>query len=399
MNEQINSSDDLENTPSSDLDDATTDVPTDVFGDYDIDINDIMIPQAVEYKEEEIKDKFDSGFKFSFIGTGQGGSRLAETFYKIGYRRVGVVNTAEQDLATIDLPPSNKFCFGQGGAGKDRGLAKNLFKGKQEDCLDFTKRVFGKKYDRTIVCAGAGGGTGAGTLSSIVKVARDLQISNKCSSDKVGVILALPKYSEGKKVNENACKTLTEALDLVDQGIVSPFIVLDNEKIGHIYPNLSIDRFWHTANMSICTLFHLFNTIITRNSHYSTFDPNDYSTILDSGTIVFGATNVNDYSDETKISYAIRENLKQNILSGGFDIGTGTVAAAVVIGKQDALATIPEAHLDYAFEQLTRTLKADSTVHRGIYRGNKPGLNVFTAIGGLARPTTKLEDLKNLSDN
>ena len=69
-----------------------------------------------------------------------------------------------------------------------------------------------------------------------------------------------------------------------------------------------------------------------------------------------------------------------------------------MIGKQDVLATIPESHLDYAFEQLTRTLQADSTVHRGIYRGNKAGLNVFTAIGGLARPADKIEDLKNLSD-
>ena len=375
------------------------DTGEDVFGDYDIDINDMMIPQAVEYKEDQIKDKFDSGFKFAFIGTGQGGSRIAETFYKIGYRRVGVVNTAEQDLATINLPDSNKFCFGTGGAGKNRDVAKKLFNGKQEDCLDFMKRVIGKKYDRTIVCAGAGGGTGAGTLSSLVKVARDLQVVNKSATDKVGVILALPKYSEGKKVNENACKTLKEALDLVDKGIVSPFIVLDNEKIGSIYPNLSIDRFWQTANMSICTLFHLFNTIITKNSHYSTFDPNDYQTILDSGTIVFGATNINDYSDETKISYAIRENLKQNILSGGFDLGTGSVAASVVIGKQDTLAGIPESHLDYAFEQLTRMLREDSTVHRGIYRGNKAGLNVFTAIGGLSWPKDKIDDLKNLGSN
>ena len=382
-----------------DIDNESENVSDDVFGDYDIDIDNMIIPQAVEYKEDEIKDKFDSGFKFAFIGTGQGGSRIAETFHKIGYRRVGVVNTAEQDLATIDLPTDNKFCFGSGGAGKNRDRAKKLFSGKQEDCLDFMKRVIGKKYDRTIICAGAGGGTGAGTLVSLINVAKDLQVVNKSTSGKVGVILALPKYSEGKKVNENASKTLKEVLTLVDKGIVSPFIVLDNEKIGGIYPNLSVDRFWQTANMSICTLFHLFNTIITKNSHYSTFDPNDYQTILDSGTIVFGATNISDYSDETKISYAIRENLKHNILSGGFDLGTGSVAASVVIGKQDVLATVPEAHLDYAFEQLTRMLKSNSTVHRGIYRGNKPGLNIFTAIGGLAPPADKIEDLKNLSDN
>ena len=58
---------------------------------------------------------------------------------------------------------------------------------------------------------------------------------------------------------------------------------------------------------------------------------------------------------------------------------------------------IPQEYLDQAFEQLTRTLKSNSTVHQGIYKGNKAGLSIFTAIGGLGHPTVKIEELKKLS--
>jgi hypothetical protein len=37
-------------------------------------------------------------------------------------------------------------------------------------------------------------------------------------------------------------------------------------------------------------------------------------------------------------------------------------------------------------------------VHRGIYSGDKPALNVFSSIGGLARPQDKISQLKKLGD-
>jgi hypothetical protein len=43
-------------------------------------------------------------------------------------------------------------------------------------------------------------------------------------------------------------------------------------------------------------------------------------------------------------------------------------------------------------------LKKGNTVHRGIYSGDKPGLTVFTAVGGLGRPIEKLQELSRLGD-
>jgi len=114
--------------------------------------------------------------------------------------------------------------------------------------------------------------------------------------------------------------------------------------------------------------------------------------------MVFGATQVTKWADGTDISKAMRDNLQKNILSGGIKLSTGNVAAAVVIGDEDSLDNIPQEYLDQAFEQLTRTLKTNSTVHQGIYKGNKSGLSIFTAIGGLGKPEDKLDELARVGD-
>ena len=94
------------------------------------------IPEAAEEKKEQLKDKDAVGFKFGFIGAGQGGGKLAETFASIGYARVGVINTADQDLAAINVKKKLKFGEQQG-AGKNRGIAKQAFSENKEDVVDF----------------------------------------------------------------------------------------------------------------------------------------------------------------------------------------------------------------------------------------------------------------------
>ena len=84
--------------------------------------------------------------------------------------------------------------------GKIERLLLNVFRKKaDDDILDFMRRSFGEDVDRVFVCAGAGGGSGAGTLKPLVNTAKELQETLQSDSKKVGVILALPKYSEGKK--------------------------------------------------------------------------------------------------------------------------------------------------------------------------------------------------------
>jgi cell division GTPase FtsZ len=362
----------------------------------DIMVPDIPLPPEPEEKAEEIEDKVDGAFKFAFIGAGQGGSRIAETFHKLGYRKIGILNTAEQDMNSINV--ENKLCIGTGGAGKDRAVAERCFNERRDDVLDFMRRSFGDDVDRVFICAGAGGGSGAGTLVPLVETCRELHESIGSDSKKVGVILALPKYSEGRKVNANAYETLKDACDLVKKGIVSPLVIIDNEKTSKIYSNVSVANFWQTANMSMAGVFHLFNMTASKDSSYSSFDSSDYKSVLDSGIVIFGATPVQDWKDPINISRAVRSIAQSGSMSGGIDISTANTAGAILIGGKEVLDSVPQSNLDQAFDQLTRILSSGSVVHRGIYSGDKDNLTVFTIIGGINSPKEKLEELKKLGD-
>ena len=355
----------------------------------------LMVPDPEEAQESKriVEDEVQVAFDFAFVGAGQGGSRIAETFQKIGYKRVAAINTAQQDLNSVTV--ENKKCIGQGGAGKDHSVAAKLFKENKEDVIDFLKYSFGEKFDKIFVCAGAGGGTGAGMTEDLIYTCKEIQETNKSESNKVGLFLALPKYSEGKKVCENAINVLEKAYKLVEDGVVSPLIVVDNEKITKMYPSLAVSKFWQTANMSIAGIFHLFNLISSKDSSYTSFDKKDYQTVLESGAMIFGTSKVKDWKDAVAISRSVRENLKNNLLCGGFDISTGNIAAAVAMANTDILDELPESHLDQAFEQLNRMLGAGSTLHRGVYSSNKNELNIFTAVANLGKPEDKINELKN----
>ena len=155
----------------------------------DIALPDILLPPQIEEDKTKklIEDECLVSFKNAFIGSGQGGSRIAETFHSLGYRRVAAINTAQQGLNTIKL--DNKLCFGEGGAGKDPLVAQKKFAEKREDILDFMRRSFGDDVDRIYVCIGGGGGTGSGTLEDLAKTAFELQSTVKSKSKKLLMII------------------------------------------------------------------------------------------------------------------------------------------------------------------------------------------------------------------
>jgi len=369
----------------------------------DISMPNIMmpVPSKESRKVSEVKDECGGAFKYAFLGAGQGGSRIAESFHKLGYRRVAVINTAQQDLNSIEL--ENKLCIGEGGAGKDPEVAQRAYEERKEDVLDFMRRSFGDNVDRIFICVGAGGGTGGGCWSELIETAKEYYEVNGTENKKVGLIMALPKASEGKRVCANAFHALKKVFskggDLAPD-FISPIMLLDNDRVSELYPNLSVSQFWGAANSTLTGLFHLFNHTASKDSSYSSFDPNDYKSVLDSGFIAMGASPVQEWEDNISIARALRENLSSNLITGGVNLKTGKCAGAVVIGGANQLDSIPQSALDQAYDQLSRMLKpgVQHMIHRGIYSSDKEELNVFTMVGGLEAPTEKMQELKVLAN-
>ena len=142
-------------------------------------------------------------------------------------------------------------------------------------------------------------------------------------------------------------------------------------------------------------LFHLFNLTCSKDSSYSTFDANDYKTVLDSGLLIYGASPVANWNDPVALSRLVRENLVNNLLTGDVSVDSASHAGVIVVGGKDELDTIKQSSLDDAFDQLSRLMADGSTVHRGIYSGDKPGVTIFTTVGGIKNISQKIKQLAN----
>lgn len=356
---------------------------------------------GLEEEETSREDEFASAVRMAFVGAGQGGGRVAQAFYDLGYRRVCAINTTDQDLASLSMEHKLVVGNNRGGAGKDPEQGRLAVKESYEDIMDLMMRSWGEHVDQVYCCVGAGGGSGTGSWETLVELMHDYCKATNVEKpvDKhIGVIMTLPKRSEGSRVQANAHKAFTSALKFLKEGRISNLLIVDNAKIHELFPRLPVKKFWPVANKNFAAVFHTFNLLASQSSNYNTFDRADFRSVIRNGIMIFGMTKVQNYVHKEDISKAVRQNLKGTLLGDGFDLSTANMAAAIVVAHDDVLGEIPMENIDYAFNSLGRLLGNDGiTLHNGIYEGRGEGLRVFTIVSGLEPPTTRLAELESLS--
>jgi cell division GTPase FtsZ len=371
-------------------------------------IPDIMIPD-LPIEDFEIPEEQDLGIvsthggsvEIALLGAGQGGSRIAEAFYKLGYAKTVVVNTAKHDLKYISIPEEQKLHIGgiAQGAGKNMDAGREAAESSDQEIYDLLQKVFGKT-ERIFVTVGVGGGSGAGSCQTLIGLAKRYltYIGYEDAASRVGVIAALPTAGEAAspRVAGNSTNLVTALCDMADDAEISPLLIVDNDKIKKLYPGMTVKQFWPTVNGTIAGLFHTFNTITAQESGYTSFDPADYGSILSTpGCMILGVTSVKDWSTGTGISSALKSNLMKTLLAGGFDLTTAQAVGTVVIGGSDIFETATGLmdSIEYGFDTVAN-ITGNAIVHRGIYEVGQGKLRVYTIMGGLTRPQKRIDELK-----
>jgi cell division GTPase FtsZ len=376
--------------------DDSLDIPTPDTGLSSEDIappmdDGIAIPELLDESEQviaaEIEDDFpyDVAFNFGFIGIGQGGSRIVETFYKIGYRRAVVVDGSHPDLQDVD-DSILKMDLRTGGAGKDISYGEGSVSDKDEEIWDLLVRGFGKKVDCILVCAGLGGGTGSGGCHKVIEVARRY-MEHLGRPNRVGAVITLPTADEGQLVAKNTLQTFSR-LRSADP---SPMIIIDNQRINDLY-HPGVTKFFQVCNEQTTKLFHLFNQLAAQRSRLITFDRSEYASLLDAGIVVFGASSIKKYDTPADISSAIREQLSRTVLAQ-VDLKSGSKAGCIFVGGESILDKVSMDLFGGGFDMLNRLLKDDAVVHRGVYKGRVSDLRCYTMIAGLDPPAERLRQL------
>jgi len=224
------------------------------------------------------------------IGVGGGGGNAVNHMYKEGIHDVAFVVCNTDCKALEESPVPVKVQLGHEGLGagnrpqKAREATEESLAEIQNMLSDGTKMVF--------ITAGMGGGTGTGAAPLIAKVAKDMDILT------VGIV-TIPFRWEGHKKIDQALDGVEEISKNVDA-----LLVINNEKLGEIYPDLSVISAFAKANDTLLIAAKSIAEIITMRGIIN-LDFNDVKTVLKDGGVAIMSTGYGE--GENRVTTAINE--------------------------------------------------------------------------------------------
>jgi len=364
------------------------DVPNTPLEDFEASAQQPEIP--------EIKNEYVGSVDFGVIGVGQAGSRIAKSFYDIGYKKTLALNTASADLNPLLIPEEQKLLIGNAqGSGKDMGKGEKAAIESSQKVFDTMTAVF-KEVDKIIICFGAGGGTGAGSFSTILEICEKYLkfIGHVDAAKDIIVISALPTSGELqssviKRNNRIIQETLKEK---VAEGKVGPIIFMDNSRIERHYKGIPPAKFWNTINDTITGIFQTFNYLSKQESGFVSFDAEDYKVLLKTpGASVMGIMSINEtQGDKIKLSQAFQDNFKKTLLAENIDFKTTKNCACIVAANEKLLSEVSMEVFNYGFDTIHNLIGA-ANLYRGLYDTAALGIRAYTFISGMDfNPPTKM---------
>ena len=264
------------------------------------------------------QDEISFGTNIKIIGVGGAGSNAVDTM--IDYNLEGVefivANTNILDLkkskAKLKLQLGKEVTKGLG-AGANPEIGRKAAEESREDI----KRIL-KDTDLIFIAAGMGGGTGTGATPIIAQMAHEMGILT------IGIVNR-PFIREGKKRTVNAEKGIKKLKEQVDTLIVVP-----NEKLKEIFPNMTVieafnraDSVLYEAAKSISDIIHF--------SGYMNVDFADVKTVMTNHGLALMGTGVGD--GDTRAKDATNTALNNPLLSDISVVNAKGILINITAGK------------------------------------------------------------------
>lgn len=382
------------------------------------------------------------------IGIGEGGGRLASSFADHGVN-IGLINTNQGDLNGIrNIPESKKLLLNisDGGSGKDPNFVKESLKNPEyrkqitsfiskllkttpvftncthcnsEEKLKDTELVgdvhtcstcnaeFGVKniqhraevkHNYLFLFACLGGGSGSGLISDVI----DLCYTNL--DIPIAVICTIPDDAEDTVSKVNAISIFKELYNKYAlNGIISPFIVIDNQKMMEMY-NLPLGSMFKTINESVADIVNTFNQFSNMTSKAGkTVDMMDTARLWAEGgcctlgkfTVGNNALKRNKYEINVETFYdldLIEEAMNKCTFVDGFDLSTATAVGVVVVAPNYFLDTEETSNtIKYVYGKVKEII-GDGTIYRAQYDDpNSDCLEFYLFYNGLKYPEERFE--------
>jgi hypothetical protein len=129
-------------------------------------------------------------------------------------------------------------------------------------------------------------------------------------------------------------------------------------------------------------LFQIFNYLSKQESDYTSFDREDYKTVLSTpGLAALGVTKV-ELKEGTELSQALQGNLKKTLLADMVDYGTAKEVACVVVAGDKLMETMSMDDINYGFDTIANLI-GSANVHRGLYASTGEVVRAYTLVTGM----------------
>lgn len=293
------------------------------MGDND---NSGIMASGLDFKFPGVKEKDRQDTIIKVVGVGGGGCNAVGYMYRQGIHDVSylVCNT---DLKQLDVSPvPNKLLLGDTGLGagnnpeSGRAQAESSLEDIRAALADGTKMVF--------ITAGMGGGTGTGAGPVVARCAKEAGILT------VGIV-TIPFVFEGEAKIDQALDGVEEMAKQVDA-----LLVINNERLREIYPDLSFINGFAKADDTLCVAARSIAGIISMQGIMN-LDFNDVQMVLRKGGVAVMSTA--EAEGENRVTRAIEAALNSPLLNNNDIFNSKKVLLNICFSNSQPAADQPGA--------------------------------------------------------
>ena len=252
------------------------------------------------------------------IGVGGGGGNAVGHMFKQGVNGVKFVvcNTDNQALETS--PVTDRVLLGHTGLGA--GDKPEVAKAAAEESIDAINTMFDDNTKMVFITAGMGGGTGTGAAPIVAKAAKDRGVLT------VGIV-TIPFFFEG-------LKKITKAMAGADEmgKYVDALLLINNENLIKIYPDLDFDSAFAKADDTLSTAARSISELITTADTKINIDFNDVDTTLRNGGSAIISCGYGEGPD--RVQMAIDDALSSPLLTNSNILGSKRLLFNLYISRK-----------------------------------------------------------------
>ena len=296
------------------------------------------------------------------IGVGGGGGNAVAYMYQQQLTDIdfAVCNT---DVQALDMNPvQEKIQLGailtKGlGAGTDNIVGKKA----AEESLDDIQKLYHPGTEMVFVTCGMGGGTGTGGAPVVANTAKQKGLLT------VGVV-TIPFRDEGEEALYRAVQGVKELSQQVDS-----ILIIDNQKLYDIYPDLDVFTAFDKANEVLCTAVRSIADIITKGGHINTDFADVRKIMQNSGVSMMG---IGMGSGKDRVTTAVDQALGSPLLNN-LDLTTAKRALVNITTSSENGKAASMTELSQIMDLIKSKTGLMTHFKRGIVKDDKMGQLIF----------------------